>query len=100
MPCSNHAIEGDWRRDEDRLDDRVDYDKDRVENSFSNAGQDIEQFPDDAARWTGRKVGEVEDIPGDVRNDYDDAKYGIENKFDNAVSTRSGVREGKKADRK
>ncbi|TFK51142.1 hypothetical protein OE88DRAFT_1660484 [Heliocybe sulcata] len=62
-----HNVENDWDRD-----------KYRVEN-------DVENFPDNAAQWTGRKVGEVEDIPQDVEYDYDRAKYGMENRFDNAV---------------
>lgn len=31
------------------------------------------------------QVGEVEDIPQDIENDYDRVKYGMENKWDNAV---------------
>jgi len=31
------------------------------------------------------QVQDVEDIPQDVEQDYDRAKYGIENRFDNAV---------------
>ncbi|KZT23595.1 hypothetical protein NEOLEDRAFT_1136398 [Neolentinus lepideus HHB14362 ss-1] len=62
-----HKVENDWDRD-----------KYRVEN-------DVENFPDDAARWTGRGVGDVEDIPQDVEYDYDRAKYGVENRFDDAV---------------
>ena len=46
--------------------------------------QNVENFPDNAANWTGRKVGEVEDIPQDVEQDFDRAKYGMENKFENA----------------
>ena len=56
-----------------------DWDRDKYRTE-----QDVENFPDNAANWTGRKVGEVEDIPQDVEQDYDRAKYGVENKFDNA----------------
>ncbi|KAJ9355537.1 hypothetical protein DTO282E5_3925 [Paecilomyces variotii] len=55
-----------------------DEDKDRIENNVAD-------FPEDAARWTGEKVGEVEQIPDDIENDYDRAKYRVEDGFDNAV---------------
>src|ERR1700761_5954124 len=67
------------------IEEHWDEDKYRMENRIDNAEQDVADFPDDAARWTGRKVGEVEDIPQDIENDYDRAKWGVENKFDNAV---------------
>jgi hypothetical protein len=35
--------------------------------------------------WFSPKVGEVEDIPQDIENDYDRVKYGVENKFDNGI---------------
>lgn len=37
----------------------------------------MDNFPENAANWTGRKVGEVEDIPQDV-------EYGV-GRFDNRV---------------
>ena len=52
-------------------DNDYDYDKYRVEN-------DVENFPENAADWTGRKVGEVEAIPQDI-------EYGID-RFVSAVS--------------
>ena len=45
-------------------DNEYDYDKYRVEN-------DVENFPENAADWTGRKVGEVEAIPQDI-------EYGVD----------------------
>jgi hypothetical protein len=78
-------VEDHWQRDEeqfaydkDRIENRVDYDENRFENG-------VENLPDNAARWTGQKVGEVENIPQNIENDYDQAKWGAENKFDNAV---------------
>ncbi|KAI5248994.1 hypothetical protein E4T43_01097 [Aureobasidium subglaciale] len=69
-----HEVKEDWEEDKYRAEEKFD----RFENR-------VEDAPEDAARWTGRKVGEVEDIPQDIENDYDRAKYGMENKWDNAV---------------
>jgi len=44
-------------------------DKYRVEDDAYRAKEDVEDFPEEAANWTGRKVGEVEDIP-QVRAPY------------------------------
>ena len=71
------AAEEKWDEDkyraEERFDDaryRADYDADRagdyVERKWDDGVNDVEDFPEDAARWTGRKVDEVEDIPEDV----------------------------------
>lgn len=38
----------------------------------------MEDFPDDAARWTGKKVGEIEDIPEDIENKWDNAVEDVE----------------------
>ncbi|KAL9617129.1 MAG: hypothetical protein Q9160_008072 [Pyrenula sp. 1 TL-2023] len=67
-------IEQDW-----------DEDKYRMENKLSGDLQEVGDFPENAARWTGEKVQDVEDIPQNVEQDYDRAKYGIEGSFDNAV---------------
>lgn len=45
-----------------------------MENRFDNAVDDVEDFPENAARWTGEKVQEVEDIPQDIENRWDDAE--------------------------
>lgn len=47
--------------------------------------ENVENFPDDAARWTGRKVGEVEDIPQDVEQGFDRFGERVEQRWDNAV---------------
>jgi len=72
-------------RTEERFDDignRVDYDGDRVENwgerKVYDGVQDIENFPEDAAQWTGNKVQEVEDIPEDIERKWDNAKQDVE----------------------
>nr|POF27642.1 hypothetical protein CFP56_71451 [Quercus suber] len=54
-------------------------DKDRVE-------QNVEDFPEDAAEWTGRKVGEVEDIPQDVEQGFDRFGNRVEQGWDNTVN--------------
>ena len=82
-------IDREWDSDKERIEDRVDYDEDRVENRFDydrdrvedrvRYDEDrVEDFPEDAARWGGRKVQEVEDVPDDIRHDYDDVKDDVE----------------------
>ena len=63
---------------EARAEDRLDYDRDRVEDRLRYDEERVEDFPEDAARWRGRKVQEVEDIPYDVRRDYDDVKVDVD----------------------
>jgi hypothetical protein len=58
--------------------DKWDEDKYRFDNDISNGVQDVEDFPEDAARWTGKKVGEVEDIPQDIENKWDDTVQDVE----------------------
>ena len=38
----------------------------------------VDDFPNDAARWTGEKVQEVEDIPQDIEQDFDRAEDRVE----------------------
>lgn len=40
--------------------------------------QNVEDFPEDAARWTGEKVQEVEDIPQDIDRKWDNFKDDVE----------------------
>lgn len=42
--------------DQSSVEEHWDEDKYRMENKFDNGVQDVEDFPDDAARWTGQKV--------------------------------------------
>lgn len=96
--AADRDAEGDWDRE-----------KYRVENRFEHGVQNVEDFPDDAARWAGRtvwpsslcpcspspspvpsthplgQVQNIEDIPQDVENDFDRVKYGVEDRFDDAV---------------
>ncbi|GIK00643.1 hypothetical protein Aspvir_004670 [Aspergillus viridinutans] len=62
----------------EKIHDKWDEDKERIE-------QNVEDFPEDAARWTGEKVGEVEQIPENIEQDWDRTEDRIENKWDNAV---------------
>ncbi|KAK9636386.1 hypothetical protein HCH54_009685 [Aspergillus fumigatus] len=47
--------------------------------------QNVEDFPENAARWTGEKVGEIEAIPENIEQGWDRAEDRIEQKWDNAV---------------
>lgn len=58
-----HEVKQDWDRDEQR----------------------VEDFPEDAAQWTGRKVGEVEDVPEDIEQGFDRFGNRIGQGFNNAV---------------
>jgi len=82
-------VEEKWDEDkylaEERVDSaryRADYDADRVENwgeqKVYDGVQDVENFPENAARWTGEKVQEVEDIPEDVDRKWDNFKQDVE----------------------
>lgn len=46
--------------------------------------QDVEDFPDNAARWTGNEVQRVEDIPDDVAG-WAGRKVGDVERFDDGV---------------
>ncbi|KAK3625330.1 hypothetical protein LTR56_020495 [Elasticomyces elasticus] len=71
-------IGDDFERDKYRVEDNFEQDKYRVENG-------VEDFPENAARWTGEKVGEVEDIPQDIEQGFDRFGNKIENGFDDVV---------------
>lgn len=86
--------------DKDRLENRVDYDENRTENRVEYDKNRVEDFPDDAAQWGmfhgflpsctpphkqllilytgGRKVQQVEDIPQDIENKWDNAVDDVE----------------------
>lgn len=79
-------LEGDRYRAEQRFDgdeyraeERFEGDKYRAEGEFDRFGQCVEDIPEDAAQWTGRKVGEVEDIPHDIEQGFDRFGDRIEN---------------------
>lgn len=53
-------------------------DKSRLESNLSQDVTSVENLPEDAAYWTGEKVGEVEAIPGRIENKFDDAVQDVE----------------------
>ncbi|KAF4301289.1 ww domain protein [Botryosphaeria dothidea] len=63
----------DWDEDKARLEQKVDH---GVEN--------VEEFPENAARWTGEAIGTVEDIPQDVEQSWDRTEDRVEQGWDNA----------------
>lgn len=78
-----------FEEDKYRAEDRVEEDKYRAEENFDNFGRDVEDAPEDAARWAGRKVEDVEDAPEDVARwagrkvqDVEDIPQDIEGGFD------------------
>jgi len=78
-------IHNDYDRDKYDLEE----DKYRAEGyadrKFNDGIEDVEDAPENAARWAGREEQRVEDIPQDIDNDWDRAKYGVENRVDNDV---------------
>lgn len=70
---SNHLIHqvGEAEEIPDRIEDGWDRTEDRVEDGWDNAVDNVEDFPEDAAHWTGEKVGEVEAFGDDMGDAYD-----------------------------
>ncbi|OQV10456.1 WW domain-containing protein isoform 2 [Cladophialophora immunda] len=62
----------------EKVEEKWDDAKYDVENDVRDGVQDVENFPDNAARWTGEKVQEVEDIPQDVDRKWDNAVQDVE----------------------
>ena len=50
----------------------------RVENFGDRVGDDVENFPENAANWTGQQVGRVENFGDRVENKWDDGVQDIE----------------------
>lgn len=46
-----------------------------MENRFDNDVQDVEDIPDDAAGWVGRRTGDVERFDDRVEDAYDQGRY-------------------------
>lgn len=68
MPQSaNKATEEDWDEDKYKMEQRVD-----------NFGNDVENFPENAANWTGQQVGNVENFGDRVENKWDNAVNDVE----------------------
>lgn len=64
-------IKDDLEGDKYRAEERFEGDKYQAEGDVDRFGDRVEDFPEDAAQWTGRKVGEVEDIPQDIDQGFD-----------------------------
>ncbi|KAL4753133.1 hypothetical protein BDW72DRAFT_169381 [Aspergillus terricola var. indicus] len=56
---------------------------DEIENKVDDAVQDVEDFPENVAEWTGEKVGEVEQFGSNIENDVDSAVDDVEEFGDN-----------------
>lgn len=61
------ASDGEWDNTKDRME------------------QNVEDFPEDAARWTGDKVGEVEAIPDNIEEGFDRFGDKIRDGYDDVV---------------
>ncbi|EMF12703.1 uncharacterized protein SEPMUDRAFT_45291 [Sphaerulina musiva SO2202] len=55
------------------------------EDKYRAEDRDVEDAPEDVARWAGRKVQDVEDIPQDIEGGFDRFGERVENRWDNAV---------------
>lgn len=55
-----------------------------MERRFDDGVQDVEDFPEDAARWTGEAVGEIESVPDRVEDGFDRAEDNVEYGVDRA----------------
>lgn len=75
---TNYVTEEHFEEDKYRAEYDVNRAENYVDNKVYNGVQDVEDFPEDAARWTGRKVQEVEDIPEDVDRKFDNFKNDVE----------------------
>lgn len=60
------------------MENRFEGDKYRMENRVDNGIQDVEDLPEDAAAWTGRRVGDVERFDDGVRRKWDDGVQDVE----------------------
>lgn len=61
--------------------------EDNIERRFDNGVQDFENLPQDAARWTGEAVGDVEAVPDRIEHGVDRAEDHIEDGFEDAGRT-------------
>lgn len=83
-------IHRDWDQDKARMEGDIHRDEQRVDQGFDNAVQDVADAPDDMARWAGRKVQDVEDVPQDVDNDVRRFDNRVDQGLDNAVDDVAG----------
>jgi hypothetical protein len=67
-----------WFVPDSEIEDKLDDAKYDVENDVRDGVQNVEDFPENAARWTGEKVQDVEDIPQDIDRKWDNAVQDVE----------------------
>jgi uncharacterized protein YktA (UPF0223 family) len=58
----------------------------KIEDGFDEFGNKVENFPENAANWTGEQVGNVENFGDRVENKYDNAVDDVENFPENAAN--------------
>lgn len=60
---------------------------DKVEDKWDNAVDNVENFPENAANWTGEQVGHIENFGDDVADKWDGAVDSVQDfgdRMDNA----------------
>jgi hypothetical protein len=62
-----------------------DEDKYRAEQKFDDGINDVEDAPEMAAQWMGRKVQDVDDVADDAEDWKDREEYRVERKWDDGV---------------
>lgn len=55
-----------------------------MERHWDNGVQHVEDFPEDAAHWTGEAVGSVEAVTDKIEHGFDRAEENVEEGFENA----------------
>jgi uncharacterized protein YktA (UPF0223 family) len=58
----------------------------QIEDGFDEFGNKIENFPENAANWTGEQVGNIENFGDSVENKFDNAVDDVENFPENAAN--------------
>jgi hypothetical protein len=67
------------------VEDDYERDKYRVENRVDEFGNDVSNFPENAAGWSGEQVGRVENFDDRVENRFDNAVDNVEDFPENAA---------------
>jgi hypothetical protein len=75
LQSANKLAEEDWDEDKYKMEQRAD-----------NFGNDVENFPENAANWTGQQVGNVENFGDRAENKWDNAVDDVEDFPENAAN--------------
>jgi uncharacterized protein YktA (UPF0223 family) len=67
------------------VEEDYDGDKYRVESSVDRWGNDVSNFPENAAGWSGEQVGRVENFDDRVEQRFDNAVNNVEDLPENAA---------------